>query len=97
MQSVGEVALSRERGPAEYRQALANMLEEVQRLTRVTDQLLRLARLERTEIRASFIQTDIGQIVRRAGELFQSPCDEKQVGLRMEAEDGIQSWAMKTC
>ena len=90
MQSVGEVALSRDRDPGEYRQALANMLEEVRRLSRVTDQLLRLARLERTEVRASFVPLDLGQVVRRTADLFQPLYDDKRVGLRVETEDGIQ-------
>ena len=90
IQSVGEVALSRDRRPEEYRQALANMLEKVQRLSRVTEQLLRLARLERTEVRASFLRTDLGQVVRRTAEIFQPLCDEKQVGFRVETEDGLQ-------
>ena len=90
MQSVGEVALARDRRPEEYRQALANMLEEVQRLTRVTDQLLRLARLERTEVRASFVRIDLGEVMRRTAEIFQALCDEKRVVLRVEKEDGLQ-------
>ncbi len=90
MQSVGEVALSRERGTEEYRQALANMLEEVRRLSSVTDQLLRLARLERTEVRASFVRTDLDRIVRRIAEIFQPLCDEKRIGLRVEVADGLQ-------
>ena len=89
MQSVGEVALLRDRGPEEYRQALANMLEEVRRLSRVTDQLLRLARLERTEVRASFSRTDLGPVVRRTAEIFRPLCEEKRVGLRVETRDGL--------
>lgn len=84
MQSVGEVTLSRDRSPEEYRQALANMLEEVQRLARVTDQLLKLARLERTEVRSAFVSVDLGHVVRRVADIFQPLCDEKQVELRVE-------------
>ena len=90
MQSIGEVTLARERRPEEYRQALSNMLEAVQRLTRVTDQLLRLARLERTEVQASFHPVDLGLVVRQTAEIFQPLCSEKQLGFRVEAEDGLQ-------
>jgi len=86
MQSVGEVALSRERQPEEYRQALANMLEEVRRMARVTDQLLRLARLERTEVSTSFVRIDVGHVLYRTVAIFQPLCDEKQVKLRLETE-----------
>jgi signal transduction histidine kinase len=90
MQSVGEVTLSRDRRPEEYRQALANMLEAVQRLTRVTDQLLRLARLERTEVQATFHPLDLGQVVRRTAEIFQPLCSEKQLLFRVEVTDGLR-------
>lgn len=90
VQSIGEVTLSRERTPEEYRQALANMLEAVQRLTRVTDQLLRLARLERTEVQSSFHAVDLGLIVRRVAEIFQPLCEEKRLTFRVEAADGLQ-------
>lgn len=89
MRSIGEVALSRERQPEEYRQALANMLDEVHRLTTVADQLLQIARLERTEVRNSFIKTDLGQVARRTAAIYQPLCDEKQVVLHVEAEEGL--------
>ncbi len=90
MQSVGEVALSRDRQPEEYRQALADMLGEVRRMARVTEQLLRLARLERTEVRASFVRIDLGQVARRTAEMYQPLCEEKRVKLRLETEAGLQ-------
>ena len=90
MQSVGEVALARDRNPEEYRLALANMLEEVRRMSRVTEQLLRLARLERTEVSASFVPLDVGQVVHRTAAIFESLCEEKQVGLTVEASSGLR-------
>ena len=90
MQSVGEVALSRERTPEEYRQALANMLEEVRRMSRVAEQLLRLARLERTEVRATFTGIDIGHVSARTAALFQPLCDEKHVTLKVQSESGLR-------
>ena len=90
IQSIGEVTLSRARSPEEYRQALANMLDAVQRLTRVTDQLLRLARLERTEVQASFHPLDFGQVVRQTAAIFEPLCEEKKIRLRVEAVDGLQ-------
>ena len=89
MQSVGEVALSRDRPPEEYRQALAVMLEEVRRMARVTDQLLRLARLERTEVRSSFVRIDIGKVLQRTVAIFQPLCDEKRVSFRVEIESNL--------
>jgi len=90
MQSIGEVTLLRDRPPEDYRQALANMLEEVRRMSRVTEQLLRLARLERTEVEASFIPLDLEKVIRRTAAIYQPLCDEKQVGLRVEIDAGLQ-------
>jgi signal transduction histidine kinase len=44
MRSVGEVALQDPRSPAEYRDVIGSMLEEVDRLTRLSDSLLVLSR-----------------------------------------------------
>lgn len=90
MQSIGEVALSRERQPGEYQQALANMLEEVRRMSRVAEQLLRLARLERTEVGAAFVPIDLGQVMQRTAAIFKPLCEEKHVGLRVETENGLE-------
>ncbi len=90
MRSVGEVTLSQDRPPEEYRQAMAHMLDELRRMSRVTEQLLRLARLERTEVSASFAQVNISHIVNRAAELFEPLCDDKQVTLRIESIEGLQ-------
>jgi signal transduction histidine kinase len=89
MRSIGEVALTRERSPEEYRQALGNMLDEVRRLTKVTDQLLQLARLERTEISGSFVRTDLDRVIRRTADIFQPLCEEKGVALHVQVEDGL--------
>jgi heavy metal sensor kinase len=44
LRSVGEVGLRRAGSPAEYREVIGTMLEEVDRLTRLSDELLALAR-----------------------------------------------------
>jgi heavy metal sensor kinase len=44
MRSVGEVALQDHRGPEEYRDVIGSMLEEVDRLTRLSESLLTLSR-----------------------------------------------------
>lgn len=46
LRSVGEVALRSDRSPAEYRETIGTMLEEVDRLTRLAGELLTLARAE---------------------------------------------------
>lgn len=89
IRSIGEVTLSRDRSPEEYRQALGHILDEVHRLTKVTDQLLQLARLERTEVSGSFVRTDLGGVIRRTAGIFQSLCDEKRMVLRVEVQPDL--------
>ena len=69
---------------------MENMLEAVQRLTRVTDQLLRLARLERTEVQATFHPLDAGVVVRETAELFQPLCEEKGIVFRVEVQGELR-------
>jgi signal transduction histidine kinase len=44
IRSVGEVALQDQKSPAEYRDVIGSMLEEVDRLTRLAESLLALSR-----------------------------------------------------
>ena len=46
IRSVGEVALQDQRSPAEYRDVIGSMLEEVDRLTRLAESLLALSRAD---------------------------------------------------
>src|SRR4029450_5339149 len=46
IRGIGEMGLRETRSPEEYKDAIGSMLEEVDRLTRLVDTLLRLARGE---------------------------------------------------
>ncbi len=59
-----EVALWTERKPDEYRRVLASALEEVDRLTLISDALVLLARLESGELVQDFAGIDAGAIAR---------------------------------
>ncbi len=89
VRSVGEVALSRDRTPDEYRMALAQILDETSRLTKVIEQLLRLARLDQQDVRAAFQPVELEPIVRRVTDTFLPLCQEKSIALRVETVDGI--------
>lgn len=90
VRGVGEVALSRERTAEDYRAALAQILDETARLTRVIEQLLRLARLDRADIRTAFQAVEVDPIVRRVAETFLPVCQEKAIGLRVETMSGLR-------
>jgi signal transduction histidine kinase len=72
MRAAVEMALWTERRPDQYREALASTLEEVDRLTLITDAFGLLAKLESGDLVPTLVETDVrtvaGQAVDRARE-----------------------------
>lgn len=77
-----ELALRRPREPEEYRQVLASTLEEVIRLSRITEDLLVLARSDSGALRPRREPCDVGAVVRRIVERLTGPALEH--GVRVE-------------
>jgi signal transduction histidine kinase len=71
MRGLGEVALSRPRPAAEYRETLETMLAELDRLTRIVEQLLQLSRLEAGAVRAQFAPVALEKVVDRVQQIYQ--------------------------
>src|SRR5262245_50065795 len=63
MRSVGEVALQRSLNTSGYREVIGSMLEEVDRLTRLVENLLMLTRGETGRIRLVFETVNVGRLV----------------------------------
>ena len=72
MRATVEMALWTERPPDQYREALASTLEEIDRLTLITDAFSLLAKLESGDLVPTLVETDVrtvaGQAVDRARE-----------------------------
>jgi len=64
IRGIGEMGLRETRTPAEYKDAIGSMLEEVDRLTRLVDTLLRLCRGDAGTIRLNRDVLDLGELVR---------------------------------
>jgi len=64
IRGIGEMALRETRTPAEYKDAIGSLLEEVDRLTRLVDTLLRLSRGDAGTIRLSPDVVDLGELAR---------------------------------
>lgn len=71
IRSMGEVALSRARTAAEYRETLESMLAELDRLTRIVEQLLQLSRLEAGVLKARFLPVSMRAVVEQAQQIYQ--------------------------
>ena len=90
IRAMGEVALRRDRGIAEYKESIAEMLDEVHRLTRIVDQLLMLARLETAEVRKTFEIIDLSAIAGTVADRFSPAAIDKGAVLRVEADTPVR-------
>src|SRR6267143_4563039 len=64
IRGIGEAGLGETRTPAEYKEAMGSMLEEVDRLTTLVDTLLRLSHGDAGTVRLSRESVDLGQLTR---------------------------------
>jgi heavy metal sensor kinase len=64
IRGIGEAGLGETRTPAEYKEAMGSMLEEVDRLTNLVDTLLRLSHGDAGTVRLSRSAVDLGQLTR---------------------------------
>jgi len=71
MRSLGEVALSRSRTADEYRETMETMLTELDRLTRIVEQLLHLSRLEAGALRTRFQTVPLQRVLDQIQQIYQ--------------------------
>jgi heavy metal sensor kinase len=84
-----EVALAKPLGLAEHQQLLGSILEECDRLTRLTDQLLALAREDAHAPRQAQEAVDLASLVDDVAETMRPLAETKQVRLRVEADGKV--------
>jgi len=83
-----EVALKTGAGAEEARQVLASNLEEVERLIRLIEKMLTLARLDRGGAPLETSEIDLAALAGQAAEEFRTLAEDKGVRLRLEAPSG---------
>jgi heavy metal sensor kinase len=86
MRSVGEVALHDHLQPDQYREVIGSMLEEGDRLTRLLESLLTLARSDQAHAPLLRKTMDASVLARETGELMRSLTEERGQTLTVEAE-----------
>ena len=84
-----EVTLGRARSPNEYREVLGSALEECQRLSRLIDSLLFLARSEQPETQIRREQIDVRQELVALLEFYEAAANERGVAVSLHAEHGM--------
>ncbi len=89
IRSTAELALRRERGPEEYRIALAAIEGEAKRMTELTTSLLTLARADSDEIHLMLRPTNVAAVVSEAAEQNRAAAEAKGIALRTEASGAV--------
>jgi heavy metal sensor kinase len=85
MRNAVEVALRSPRDPEDYRRVLGDVLEEIERLTRLAEQLLFLCREDAGLVPLAMRQVRLEGLVRETTEHMMAVADAKGVTLRCEA------------
>jgi heavy metal sensor kinase len=90
IRSVGEVALQKGCTADGYRDVIGSMLEEANRLTRLVESLLTIARADAGQIPVSVSQFDASELLRECASLFEALLEENGQRLSLEPSSGIR-------
>jgi signal transduction histidine kinase len=89
IRGIGESGLGETRTPAEYKEAMGSMLEEVDRLTNLVDTLLRLSYGDAGTVRLARAPFDLGQLTRDVVSSLAILAEERNQRLKVDAADGV--------
>jgi heavy metal sensor kinase len=86
IRSVGEVALQDQRSPAEYRDVIGSMLEEVDRLTRLVESLLVLSRADAGQVQLQRADISLLALAQEAIALVEVLAEERRQRIAVEGD-----------
>jgi len=89
IRGIGEAGLGETRTPAEYKEAMGSMLEEVDRLTNLVDTLLRLSHGDAGTVRLARERVDLGQLAREVVASLGILAEERNERLTVDVADGV--------
>src|SRR5205823_89094 len=84
-----EVALRAERSPREYQRVLRSSLEEIDRLTVMSEDLLLITRAGAGLLGAHRVPTDVNALIRQELERMRGRIEEKALVLRTDLDPGL--------
>jgi len=90
IRGIGEMGVRETRTPAEYKDAIGSMLEEVDRLTRLVDTLLRLSRGDAGTVRLSLEPIDLGQLTRDVVSSLGILAEERQQRVSVDVPENVR-------
>jgi heavy metal sensor kinase len=91
IRSVGEVGLRKGREGQAYREVIASMLEETDRLGRLVDSLLTLSRADSGGVKLAREETDLTALAREVAGFLGTLAEEKRQAVLVEAEGPVQA------
>jgi signal transduction histidine kinase len=91
IRGIGESGLGETRTPAEYKEAMGSMLEEVDRLTNLVDTLLRLSYGDAGTVRLSRAPFDVGQLTRDVASSLAILAEERHQCLKLDVAEGVRA------
>jgi signal transduction histidine kinase len=89
IRGLGEAALGETRTPAEYKEVMGSMLEEVDRLTNLVETLLRLSHGDAGTVRLARSAVDVGQLARDVASSLGILAEERNQRVTVDAADGV--------
>ncbi len=89
IRSVGEVALQDQKTPAEYRDVIGSMLEEVDRLTRLVESLLILSRADASHLQLQRTHISLLSVVHEAASMLEVLAEEKRQKINIEGDANV--------
>jgi heavy metal sensor kinase len=89
LRGIGEAAVAERRDPAEYEEAIGSMLEEIDRMSRLVDTLLRLSHGDAGTIRLSREPLDIGQLAREVASSLGVLAEERYQSVALDVGAGV--------
>jgi heavy metal sensor kinase len=89
IRSVGEVALQDQRSPAEYRDVIGSMLEEVDRLTRLAESLLALSRADTGHVQLQREGITLVHLAKEASTVLEVLAEEKRQHIEIEGDASL--------
>ena len=90
IRGIGENVLRETRTPPEYKDAMGSMLEEVDRLTRLVDTLLKLSRGDAGTIRLAHDVLDLGDLTREVVSSLGILAEERQQRFQVVAAENVR-------
>jgi signal transduction histidine kinase len=75
--------------PQRYREALADCLEESERVSEMLNTLMDISEAETGVMRLSVAPVDVGDLLRDARELYADVADDKAVGVQVDSPGGL--------